>query len=84
MKRRTLLIVAGALSFPGSAIAAQQILLQPLASPESRIFLYVPDLKKTAAGLKRRGIAFQSAKHSLTVTDPDGNFLVFTTDKTAA
>jgi catechol 2,3-dioxygenase-like lactoylglutathione lyase family enzyme len=82
---KTLLLIPGSKD-PGAtgAIAAQQILLQPLASPVSRIFLYVPDLKKTAAELKRRGIAFQSAKHTLTVTDPDGNFLVFTTDRTAA
>jgi catechol 2,3-dioxygenase-like lactoylglutathione lyase family enzyme len=87
---KTLLLIPGssdpASKDPGTsgAIAAQQILLQPLTSPASRIFLYVPDLKKAAAELKERGIAFQPAKRTLTVTDPDGNFLVFTTEKTAA
>jgi hypothetical protein len=40
--------------------------------------LTVPDLGTTAAELKKRGIAFKSAKHELTVTDPDGNLPVFT------
>src|SRR5260370_1443914 len=52
---KTLLFIPGSKD-PGAtgAIAAQQILLQPLPSPVSRIFLYVPHLKKTPADLKRR------------------------------
>ncbi len=49
-----------------------------LTTPASRIFLYVPSLSKTSAELNKRGIAFRQAKQSLTVTDPDGNQLIFT------
>ena len=65
---------------PGS----QQILVEPLTSPASKIFLYVPDLAKASAALKQSGVPFKSAAHSVTVTDPDGNIMVFTTDKTAS
>jgi catechol 2,3-dioxygenase-like lactoylglutathione lyase family enzyme len=78
-----LLLIPGSKA-PGATEETQQILIQPLTSPVSRIFFTVKDLGKTAAELKKRGIAFKSAKHELTVTDPDGNLLVFTTRKTAA
>ena len=81
--KANLLLIPGSKS-PGATEETQQILIQPLTSPVSRIFLTVPDLGKTAAELKKRGIAFKAAKHELTVTDPDGNLLVFTTRKIAA
>ena len=64
------------LLIPGSQ--NQQIILQPLTTPASRIYLAVPSLTKTAAELKKRGIPFTTSKNDLTVTDPDGNALVFT------
>ncbi len=67
------------LLIPGSK--DQQVLLQPYTTPASRIYLAVPSLTKTAAELKKRGITFTSTKKDLTVTDPDGNALVFTTGK---
>ncbi len=68
---------------PGASgrIQAQQILLQPLNGTASRIFLFVPDLKKTEHELKSRGVDFKHGKHTVIVTDPDGNFLVFTAEK---
>jgi catechol 2,3-dioxygenase-like lactoylglutathione lyase family enzyme len=64
------------LLIPGSK--NQQVILQPYTTPASRIYLAVPSLAKTAAELKKRGIAFSITKKDLTVTDPDGNALVFT------
>jgi catechol 2,3-dioxygenase-like lactoylglutathione lyase family enzyme len=78
------------LPIPGSRPATpagpanQQILIEPYTSTVSKIFLYVPDLGKTAAELKKRNIPSKSTGNSLTVTDPDGNLLVFTTSKTAS
>jgi catechol 2,3-dioxygenase-like lactoylglutathione lyase family enzyme len=65
---------------PGS----QQIVIEPLTGPASKIFLYVPDLGKTSADLKQRGVAFKPGANAVTVTDPDGNALVFTSSKTAS
>jgi len=81
---KTLLLIPGSQS-PSTtgSLASQQILLEPLTGTASRIFLYVPDLKKAATALKQRSIVYKSGKHTLTVTDPDGNFLVFTTEKQA-
>jgi len=56
---------------------SDRIILQPLTTPASRIYLAVPSITKTAAELKKRGIAFTTNKNDLTVTDPDGNALVF-------
>ena len=66
------------LLIPGSK--NKQVILQPLTTPASRIYLAVPSLTKTAAELKKRGITFTASKGDLTVTvtDPDGNALVFT------
>ncbi len=63
---------------------SQQILIEPLTSPVSKIFLYVPDLAKAKAALQKLVVTFKSTPQSLTVTDPDGNALVFTTSKTAS
>jgi catechol 2,3-dioxygenase-like lactoylglutathione lyase family enzyme len=63
------------LLIPGSK--NEQVILQPLTTPASRVYLAVPSLTKTAAELKKRGIPFTTAKKDLTVTDPDGNALVF-------
>ena len=85
-----LLLIPGskpAATDPNTSIAgpgSQQILVGPLTSPASKIFLYGPDLAKASAALKQSGVAFKSTAHSVTVTDPDGNALVFTTDKTAS
>ena len=64
------------LSIPGSTDG--QILLETGALlPHARVFFHVADLKKTAADLKQRGIASTPLPHALSVTDPDGNLLVF-------
>jgi catechol 2,3-dioxygenase-like lactoylglutathione lyase family enzyme len=63
------------LKIPGSD---NKILLQPLTSPASTIFLAVPDLKKTVGVLKKLDIPAKTAQHSLTITDPDGNLLILT------
>ena len=68
--------------FPIPGSQDEQILLQPLTTPASRIYLSVPSLTKTAADLKKRGIPITATKHDLTVTDPDGNALIFTAGKT--
>jgi catechol 2,3-dioxygenase-like lactoylglutathione lyase family enzyme len=82
---KTLLLIPGSKDAgTGGKIATQQILLQPLAGAASRIFLYVPNLKKAAAELKQQGLTGTPGKHTLTVTDPDGNALVLTTDKVAS
>ena len=65
------------LYIPGSE---DKVHLEPLTSTASRIYLIVPDLKKTAVQLKTRGITYKMAKNQLTITDPDGNFMVFTDD----
>jgi catechol 2,3-dioxygenase-like lactoylglutathione lyase family enzyme len=67
--------------FPIPGSQSEQILLQPLTTPASRIYLSVPSLTKTAADLKKRGISVTAAKHDLTISDPDGNVLVFTAGK---
>jgi catechol 2,3-dioxygenase-like lactoylglutathione lyase family enzyme len=64
------------LLIPGSK--SDRIILQPLTTPASRIYLAVPSLTKTATELKKRGIPFTTTKKDLTVTDPDGNALIFT------
>jgi catechol 2,3-dioxygenase-like lactoylglutathione lyase family enzyme len=64
--------------FPIPGSKNEQILLQPLTTPASRIYLAVPSLAKTAAELKKRGIPVTITKKDLTITDPDGNALVFT------
>jgi catechol 2,3-dioxygenase-like lactoylglutathione lyase family enzyme len=69
------------LLIPGSA--NQQVLIEQFVSPRSRIFLLVPNLKKASAELKKQGIAATHGKHKLTVTDPDGNLLVFTSKQVA-
>jgi catechol 2,3-dioxygenase-like lactoylglutathione lyase family enzyme len=63
------------LYIPGSE---DKIHLESLTTTASRIYLTVPDLKKTAVRLKTRGIAYKLGKNQLTITDPDGNFMVFT------
>jgi catechol 2,3-dioxygenase-like lactoylglutathione lyase family enzyme len=68
------------LVIPGSS---EQILVGPY-TPVSRIFLFVPNLAKTGAELKRRGVGVKSSGHRLTVTDPDGNELVLTSERSAA
>ncbi len=45
--------------------------------PHGRAFFHVDDLKTTGADLKRLGIVFVSSPQAITVTDPDGNLLVF-------
>ena len=70
------------LSIPGSA--GQQILLTDAAlKRDGTLYFSVSNLKLTAAELKRRGIAFTPQKTALTVADPDGNLLIFTTDSNA-
>jgi len=64
---------------PGS----QQILIEPHFGAFSRIFLWVSDLSNVSAELKKRNIPYNPTAKSITVTDPDGNQLVFTTSKTA-
>jgi catechol 2,3-dioxygenase-like lactoylglutathione lyase family enzyme len=64
--------------FPIPGSKNEQIFLQPLTTPASRIYLAVPSLIKTAAELKKRGIPVTTTKKDLTITDPDGNALVFT------
>ncbi len=67
---------SNALLIPGSE--NQQVLIEPLTGPRSRIFLLVPDLKKAAAELKQRGIPAITSRHQITMKDPDGNLLVLT------
>ena len=70
------------LSIPGAA--GQQILLTDAAIKRGgTLFFPVTNLKLTAAELNQRGIAFTTQKTALTVTDPDGNLLIFTTDSNA-
>jgi catechol 2,3-dioxygenase-like lactoylglutathione lyase family enzyme len=69
------------LLIPGSP--NQQVLIEPYAGPQSRIFLFVPSLKKVSAELKQLGIPTVTGKNKLTITDPDGNFLVFTSKQVA-
>ena len=81
---KTILLIPGSKDpGTGGSIAAQQILLEPLTSTASRIFLYVPDLKKAAAELKKRSVLAVSVKQALTITDPDGNTLVLTSSRLA-
>ena len=78
----------GRLDLPGAS--GQQVELVPVADlgARSSIILTTPDLAKSAAQLKRQGVAFQQASSSYTdakgktiqidmisVTDPDGNIL---------
>jgi catechol 2,3-dioxygenase-like lactoylglutathione lyase family enzyme len=65
---------------PGS----QQVLIEPYSSSVSKIFLWVTDLSKVSAELKKRNIPNKSGANSITVTDPDGNLVVYTTSKTAS
>ncbi len=55
-----------------------KVQLEPLTGTASRIYFEVLDLDTTAAKLKTRGIAYKLGKNRLTITDPDGNFMVFT------
>jgi len=50
----------------------------PVASlgSKSRITLATDSLGRSAKLLKQAHIAFKKSKKSLTVTDPDGNFIV--------
>ncbi len=68
----------------GMGPSSQQILIEPFAGPASKIFLFVPDIGKASAALKQRGVAFKTGRKAVTVTDPDGNALVFTSSKTAS
>jgi catechol 2,3-dioxygenase-like lactoylglutathione lyase family enzyme len=64
---------------PGSS----QVLIEPYSSAVSKIFLWVSDLSNVSAALKARNIPYKPTAQTITVTDPDGNLLVFTTSKTA-
>jgi catechol 2,3-dioxygenase-like lactoylglutathione lyase family enzyme len=84
-RSKTLLLIPGSKDpGTGGVIATQQILIEPLAGVASRIFLYVPNLKKAATDLKKQGLSGAPGRHRLTVTDPDGNTLVLTTDTVAS
>ncbi len=71
----------GRLEIPGSE---QQLLIEsgPLQS-RSRAVLHVPNLERTAADLRRQNLTPQSSPHAITITDPDGNLVVFTSDSEA-
>jgi catechol 2,3-dioxygenase-like lactoylglutathione lyase family enzyme len=82
----SLLLIPGSKSTEDENIpgpGSQQILIEPYSSAVSKIFLWVPDLSKISAELKKRNIPYKPAAATITVTDPDGNLLVFTTRKTA-
>jgi catechol 2,3-dioxygenase-like lactoylglutathione lyase family enzyme len=48
----------------------------------SRTYFAVADVGKTAAELKRRGLGVKRSKGEATVTDPDGNLVMFRADRT--
>ena len=58
----------------------QQLLLVPdTLLPHGLAFFHVDDLAKVASELKRIGIPATTSAHALSVTDPDGNLLIFET-----
>jgi catechol 2,3-dioxygenase-like lactoylglutathione lyase family enzyme len=70
------------LIIPGSM---QQIHLFSSSTPDlrSRTYFAVASVSKATAELKKRGIPTKPGKGSVTVTDPDGNLLIFRADKVA-
>jgi catechol 2,3-dioxygenase-like lactoylglutathione lyase family enzyme len=63
-----------------TAAAAPWIQLSPVGSTP-RLFFRVPSLKKAEAQLKTAKIDAKKDKNALTVTDPEGNLLVFVAGK---
>lgn len=66
------------LAIPGPS--HQQIVFGSAADlPHARTFFHVADLAGTATRLKQLGIPVSRSSNALSITDPDGNVLVFAT-----
>lgn len=66
----------GVFNLPGTS--GEQVEIVPLASlgSKGRITLATSSLRRSAKLLKHAHLAFKRSKKALTVTDPDGNFIV--------
>jgi catechol 2,3-dioxygenase-like lactoylglutathione lyase family enzyme len=70
------------LVIPGST---QQIYLFSAATPDlrSRTYFAVENVGKTASELKKRGVPTKRVKKEVIATDPDGNLLIFRSERIA-
>ena len=72
---------ADVLAIPGST---QEIyLFSSDGDLRSRTYFAVADVGKTAGELKRRGVGVKRGRGEVTATDPDGNLLIFRSDRVA-
>lgn len=73
---------ADVLVIPGST--EEIYLFSSDSDARSRTYFAVADVGKTAGELKRRGVAVKRGKGETRATDPDGNLLIFRSDRVAA
>ena len=66
---------ADRLRLPGAS--ADEIELDSTSPAKTRIQLLVPNVERAAEELRRRGLAVQKDRDSVSVTDPDGAIIVF-------